>query len=51
MEKAANRVWKLLNIVLKSRSCVRDAGADGSGRWIFVAADVDIVDDFFLITF
>ncbi len=26
--------------------------ADGSGRWIFVAVDVDIVDDFFsLITF
>ncbi len=51
MEKAANRVWKLLNIVLKLRSCVRDAGADDSGRWIFVAVDVDIVDDFFLITF
>ncbi len=50
-KKAANRVWKLLNIVLKSRSCVRDAGADGSGRWIFVAVDVDIVDDFSLITF
>ncbi len=32
--------------------CVRDAGADGSRRWIFVAVDVDIVDDFFsLITF
>ncbi len=35
--------------------CVRDAGADGSGVsgwWIFVAVDVDIVDDFFsLITF
>ncbi len=31
---------------------VRDAGADGSGWWIFVAVDVDIVDDFFsLITF
>ncbi len=32
--------------------CVRDAGADGSRRWIFVAVDVDIVDGFFfLITF
>ncbi len=50
-KKAANRVWKLLNIVLKSQPCVRDAGADGSGRWIFVAVDVDIVDDFYLITF
>ncbi len=31
---------------------VRDAGADGSGRWIFVAIKVDIMDDFFsLITF
>ncbi len=31
--------------------CVRDAGADGSGWWIFVEVDVDIVDDFFsLIT-
>ncbi len=32
---------KLLHIVLKSRSCVtrslRDAGADGSGRWIHTA--------------
>ncbi len=25
--------------------CVRDAGADGSGWWIFVEVDVDIVDD------
>ncbi len=32
--------------------CVRDVGADVSGRWIFGAVDVDIVDDFFsLITF
>ncbi len=32
--------------------CVRDVGADGSGRWIFVEVDVVIVDDlFFLITF
>ncbi len=31
MEKAAKRVWKLLNRVLKSRSCVWDAGADGRG--------------------
>ncbi len=31
--------------------CVRDAGADGSGRWKFVAVDVDIVDDFSLNTF
>ncbi len=32
--------------------CVRAAGADGSGRWIFVVVDVDIVDVFFsLITF
>ncbi len=30
--------------------CVRDAGADGSGRWKFVAVDVDIVDDFSLNT-
>ncbi len=35
-KKAAKRVWKLLNIVLKSRSCVWDAGADGSGRWILL---------------
>ncbi len=32
-KKAAKRVWKLLNIVLKSAR-VWDAGADGSGRWI-----------------
>ncbi len=32
--------------------CVRDAGANGRGRWIFGTVDVDIVDDFFsLITF
>ncbi len=49
-EKAANRVWKFINI--KSCLCVRDARADGSGWWILVAVDVDIVDDFFsLITF
>ncbi len=35
-KKAAKRVWKLLNIVLKSRSCVWDAGADGSGWWILL---------------
>ncbi len=35
--------WELL--------CMRDAGADGSGQWIFVAVDVDIVDEFSLITF
>ncbi len=34
-EKAAKGVCNLLNIVLKSRLCVCDAGADGSGRWIF----------------
>ncbi len=44
-EKANKRVWKLLNIVLKSRSCVWDAGADSRGRWVFVAVDVDIVAD------
>ncbi len=38
-KKATKRVWKLLNIVLKSRSSVWDAGADGSGRWVFVAFD------------
>ncbi len=35
-KKAAKRVWKLLNIALKSHSCVRDAGADGRGRWILL---------------
>ncbi len=33
-KKAAKRVWKLLNIVLKLHLCVWDAGADGSGWWI-----------------
>ncbi len=35
-KKAARMFWKLLNIVLKLRSCVRDAGADGSGWWILL---------------
>ncbi len=35
-KKAAKRVCKLLNIVLKSRSCVWDAGADGSGWWMLL---------------
>ncbi len=51
MEKATKRVWKLLQIVLKSRLCVWDAGADGKGRWIFVAVSVDIVDEFFCLMF
>ncbi len=46
MEKAAKRAWKLLNIVLRSRSFVWDAGTDGSGLWVFVAVDVDIVADY-----
>ncbi len=36
-------VRELLNIVLKSRSYVWDVGADGRGRWVFVAVNVDIV--------
>ncbi len=39
-------IWNVLNIVLKSRSCVRDAAADGSRRWISGAVDVDIVENF-----
>ncbi len=35
-KKATKRVWKLLNIVLKSRLCVWDAGADGIGWWILL---------------
>ncbi len=31
--------------------CVRDAGADAADGGYFVAVDVDIVDDFSLITF
>ncbi len=45
-KKAADRVWKLQ---CKSRAHVWDAGADGSGRWIFVAVNVDIVDEFFCV--
>ncbi len=33
-KKATRMFWKLLNILLKSHLCVRDAGADGSGWWI-----------------
>ncbi len=35
-KKAAKRFWKLLNIVLKLRSCVRDVVADGSGWGILL---------------
>ncbi len=42
---------RYMSVVSTENFCVRDAGADGSGRWIFVAVDVDIVDDFSLITF
>ncbi len=42
-EKQLKGIWKLLNIVLKSRSCVWDTGANDSGRRVFVVVDVDIV--------
>ncbi len=35
-KNAGRMFWKLLNIVLKSHSCVRDAGADGSRWWILL---------------
>ncbi len=41
-KKVAKRVWKLVKIVLKSRLCVWDAGADGRGGG-YLWRSVDIV--------
>ncbi len=53
MEKKPLIVCESLNIVLNSRLCVRDAGADAAdGGYLWRSMWIFVVDDFFsLITF